>query len=1006
MRNNFTRIMSLVLCLILVLPISAFAQESIDDYSKHWAGNQIKSFLDKGFITVDKDGNFKPNDPITRGDFVIIANKAFGFTEKAETNFKDVNANENYYNDILIAKKAGYIVGLPDGTVMPKGYMSRQEYALIISRLLKLDTTKFIEETNNFKDAAAIPNWSKGAIGAVAKAGYMQGETGMVFNPKGFITRGEAIAVLERCYLDNVKVAYNEPGTYSANVIEGNAAINVRDVKLENTTITGNLIIGEGVGDGTVKLRNIIVKGDIIVKGGGLNSIIIEDSQIKNIIIIKEDNKVRIVAVGTTTVERVDMQSGGKLEEQGTTGTGFSYVTLAENIDLNEPIILMGNFDSVQILSDGVKLDVTSGSVTKLDVAATASNTQINLGTGVKVTELIVSAKSEVTGTGTIGTAQVNVQETVITVPTTTTNTAAGVTVATSLPIPTPAPTPAPTPTPPPSGGSSHDDDDDDINVSTITVIGTGNVSTITTYNGTLQMLAAVTPTSATNKIVTWSVTNGTGSATISNTGLLTAVANGTVIVKATAKDGSGKFGTKEITISVPEAKGTIERAVSSNGGDNVTVNIEGQSIIFNGEIEYYIADESNSLPISGNWVGVKITAPEGVMPDENAVLTVNDINCNIDGIPGWDNIKEEGDGDNYFHLYQRVREIPKVNNIVMKWNNESTERYFINLASTSTLEVFRTDLENMILGAQENYDNAADYGTISAEAIDALGTAIDTAQAVYDEAVDAKTEAVQAGIYTAQDELIAAMDAFWDAYETEIVTVSDNIAANKEYTDADPLNLSIIINGIGDFVTGDTDYITLGGTLATMDTISIEFEGVPANRAILKLTGTTGASSIYDGAITIAEGGVNGHIHGFNSAVVPIGTIERVETIGDEENAAATIDGQMIRFYGEIGYYEADESNGLPESGNYVGVKITAHEGVIPDENAVLTEYGDIHTDGWSNIKKTGDGDNYFHFYQRVPQKGFVYEVKIKWNNNITETYLILIPGKDATLEVSKTDL
>lgn len=110
LRRNLVKIFSLVLSFILVLPMSAFAQQTMNDYSKYWAAEQIKSFLDKGFISVDRDGNFKPNDPITRGDLAAIANKTFSFTEKADKNFKDVLSNENYFNDLLIARKAGYFI--------------------------------------------------------------------------------------------------------------------------------------------------------------------------------------------------------------------------------------------------------------------------------------------------------------------------------------------------------------------------------------------------------------------------------------------------------------------------------------------------------------------------------------------------------------------------------------------------------------------------------------------------------------------------------------------------------------------------------------------------------------------------------------------------------------------------------------------------------------------------------------------------------------------------------
>ncbi len=86
--------------------------------------------------------------------------------------------------------------------------------------------------------------------------------------------------------------------------------------------------------------------------------------------------------------------------------------------------------------------------------------------------------------------------------------------------------------------------------VTSITVQGQGGVSTITTQGGTLQMEAVVLPDGATNNSVTWSVADGTGSATISTDGLLTAASDGTVTVTASANDASGVSGNTIITIS------------------------------------------------------------------------------------------------------------------------------------------------------------------------------------------------------------------------------------------------------------------------------------------------------------------------------------------------------------------------------------------------------------------------------------------------------------------------
>ena len=64
----------------------------------------------------------------------------------------------------------------------------------------------------------------------------------------------------------------------------------------------------------------------------------------------------------------------------------------------------------------------------------------------------------------------------------------------------------------------------------------------------TQQLTLDVQPANATNKTVTWSTNSGI--ATVSATGLLTPKSNGTVIIYATANDGSGKVGQLTLTIS------------------------------------------------------------------------------------------------------------------------------------------------------------------------------------------------------------------------------------------------------------------------------------------------------------------------------------------------------------------------------------------------------------------------------------------------------------------------
>lgn len=100
----------------------------------------------------------------------------------------------------------------------------------------------------------------------------------------------------------------------------------------------------------------------------------------------------------------------------------------------------------------------------------------------------------------------------------------------------------------------------------TINSIAVGNIlvtsgDTTVKKGETMQMAATVSPENADDKGVIWSIEESTGEADIDENGLLTAKKVGVVIVKATARDGSGINGIKEITILGPDVSSvTLDR--------------------------------------------------------------------------------------------------------------------------------------------------------------------------------------------------------------------------------------------------------------------------------------------------------------------------------------------------------------------------------------------------------------------------------------------------------------
>lgn len=67
-------------------PAQAFAAPATD-ISGHWAEKVITQWQEKGLISGYEDGTFKPDNSVTRAEFVIMLNKALGFTQKGNVTF-------------------------------------------------------------------------------------------------------------------------------------------------------------------------------------------------------------------------------------------------------------------------------------------------------------------------------------------------------------------------------------------------------------------------------------------------------------------------------------------------------------------------------------------------------------------------------------------------------------------------------------------------------------------------------------------------------------------------------------------------------------------------------------------------------------------------------------------------------------------------------------------------------------------------------------------------------
>jgi len=285
------------------------------DLTGHWAKQQLTDWLNNGWIQGFPDGGLQPDRTLTRGELAALVNRAFGFEDMndSELQFSDLTSTNWAYKEVGIAIHAGYLQGYGDGKIGGGQIVTRQEIAVIMARLLGLNSLEYESASYTFTDAANVAKWSQAALNAVTAKGWMKGYADGSFKPAAPITRAELIVALDRV-LSEGNISFDKAGTSGPAMgmrnVNGDVTVTASGITLRNMIISGNLIVGEEVGEGKVQFINVTVKGTTIIRGGGPDGVHFQHANLN--ILRNEDvsGSVRIVLTGKTKVQEIIVPEG------------------------------------------------------------------------------------------------------------------------------------------------------------------------------------------------------------------------------------------------------------------------------------------------------------------------------------------------------------------------------------------------------------------------------------------------------------------------------------------------------------------------------------------------------------------------------------------------------------------------------------------------------------------------------------------------------------------------
>lgn len=367
-------IMALALGLTLTSVSPAFAASYTDTYG-HWALSSIERLSNYELIS-GYNGQFRPDDNITRGEMAVIVDRIMGYNSESKTKFTDLD-NQFYRQPILRANEAGVISG--DGnTVRPKDPITRQEAVVMLCRAFHMEERSL--SPSKFKDYNKISEWAKKSIGALAEKGFVSGDTNGNFNPTANITRAEVTAILDRMMGE-----YISKSSTVTNNINGNTVINTSGVELKGVNISGDLILSEGVKDGDITLVDTTVNGKVYVLGGGSSKAIKikGNTKISNLESLKKNSDIKFEVASASKINTLNIRNGNKVTIDGTIDNINAYnekIALEVKDSDTKNIKLYGSNGSLKVADES-----NLGTIT---IGKDASSTSINLEKGSKASKI------------------------------------------------------------------------------------------------------------------------------------------------------------------------------------------------------------------------------------------------------------------------------------------------------------------------------------------------------------------------------------------------------------------------------------------------------------------------------------------------------------------------------------------------------------------------------------------------------------------------------------------
>ncbi|QRN85122.1 S-layer homology domain-containing protein [Clostridia bacterium] len=309
-------LLTIMVLLQCVLASTAMAE----DYQTHSSSQAIQEGVDQGLIELS-DGNFYPDEAITRQEWVRLLIQYLGYFRLSADGFEDVASDSSYYEDFLIAKEAGLVTGDEDNMVYPNEQITREEALNTVVLALRGRVTE--EPVLLIQDGDKLNTSYEPQVRYAVSAGWFPLNTNNELEPQKEVSRAQAVTLLDIATGTRLMDETSFGNALETTQVEENISVYSPETLIQRITGTKDIYVLPSAGT-KLTLNKVQLDGKLVVLGVGDMSIELKNSRIA---LLETRNP-----YGTVEVVRDSKSSIGNFLQ----GTPLNLVVQEEKID-NQP---------------------------------------------------------------------------------------------------------------------------------------------------------------------------------------------------------------------------------------------------------------------------------------------------------------------------------------------------------------------------------------------------------------------------------------------------------------------------------------------------------------------------------------------------------------------------------------------------------------------------------------------------------------------------------------------